>query len=134
MKKKRIAIHGVPRSGTTWLGEIINSSSNVKYKFQPLFSYELKDSLDKNSELVEIDDFFEKLEKMNSPFLDQEEAKKKGIIPVFEKNEITHIVYKEVRYHHIIKNLLLKDSGIKIVGIIRNPLATCFFNMFSSIQ
>lgn len=43
---------------------------------------------------------------------------------MFEKNEITHIVYKEVRYHHIIKNLLLKDSSIKIIGIIRNPLAT----------
>ena len=56
--------------------------------------------------------------------MEQEEAKNKGIIPIFNKNKVTHIVYKEVRYHHIIKNLLLKDSEIKIIGIIRNPLAT----------
>lgn len=124
MNKKRIAIHGVPRSGTTWLGEIINSSPNVRYKYQPLFSYELKDFLSDNSELTEINEFFEKLDKISSPFLDQEEAKNKGIIPVFKKNGITHIVYKEVRYHHIIKNLLQKDFEIKIIGIIRNPLAT----------
>ena len=40
-----VAIHGVPRSGTSWIGEIINSSPNVLYKFQPLFSYALKDFL-----------------------------------------------------------------------------------------
>ncbi|SHF03263.1 Sulfotransferase domain-containing protein [Psychroflexus salarius] len=126
MNKKKIGIHGVPRSGTTWLGEIINSSANVRYKYQPLFSYELKNFLNDNSDLTEINKFFEKLNKISSPFLDQEEAKKKGIIPVFNKNKITHIVYKEVRYHHIVKNLLLKDSEIKIIGIIRNPLAAIY--------
>lgn len=39
----KIAIHSVPRSGSTWLGEILNSSANVKYCFQPLFSYKFKE-------------------------------------------------------------------------------------------
>lgn len=124
MNEKRIAIHGVPRSGTTWLGEIINSSPNVRYKFQPLFSYELKGFLDENSDLNDIKAFYNKLNFINAPFLDQDEAKAKGIIPIFNKGHITHIAYKEVRYHNIIKNLLLKDPEIKIIGIIRNPLAT----------
>jgi hypothetical protein len=124
MNKQRIAIHGVPRSGTTWLGEIINSSPNVRYKYQPLFSYELKGFLNANSSLSEIDKFFYHLDEIESPFLDQEKGKEQGIIPVFTKDIITHIAYKEVRYHHLLKNLLSKDSEIKVVGIIRNPLAT----------
>lgn len=124
MNKFRIAIHGVPRSGTTWLGEIINSSPTVRYKYQPLFSYELKDFLDDKSDLKKIKEFFKKLDEINSPFLDQEEAKRKGIIPEFQKNQITHLVYKEVRYHHILKNLLVNDPEIKVIGIIRNPMAT----------
>ncbi len=124
MDKKRIGIHGVPRSGTTWLGEIINSSPHVKYKFQPLFSYELKDFLSESSQASTIDDFFEKLDHTKSAFLDQEEGKEKGIIPIFKKEKSTHIVYKEVRYHNILENLLAKDPEIKIIAIIRNPLAT----------
>ena len=37
-----ISIHGVPRSGTSWLGQILDSSPKVRYKFQPLFSYAFK--------------------------------------------------------------------------------------------
>lgn len=124
MKKHRIGIHGVPRSGTTWLGELINSSPIVQYKFQPLFSYELKGLLSESSNLNEINDFFNKLTVTKSSFLDQLERKKRGIIPEFDKQIITHIVYKEVRYHNIIKNLMKNDQKIKIVGIVRNPLAT----------
>ena len=36
---KNVAIFGVPRSGTSWLGQIFNSSPMVAYRFQPLFSY-----------------------------------------------------------------------------------------------
>ena len=124
MDKKRVAIHGVPRSGTTWLAEIINSSPHVRYKYQPLFSYELKNYLNEQSGEAEIKDFFCKLDEINAPFLDQEEGRKQGIVPVFSKGDITHIVYKEVRYHHIIRNMLVGDPGLKVVGIIRSPLAT----------
>ena len=42
---KRIAIHSVPRSGSSWLGQILNSSLKVCFRFQPLFSYAFKDYL-----------------------------------------------------------------------------------------
>ncbi len=37
-----IVIHSVLCSGSSWLGEIINSSPNVLYQFQPLFSHEFQ--------------------------------------------------------------------------------------------
>ncbi|MDH5934310.1 hypothetical protein, partial [Vibrio splendidus] len=54
----KVAIHSVPRSGSSWLGEIINSSPQVNYSFQPLFSYEFKSYLNENSSLENINNFF----------------------------------------------------------------------------
>lgn len=121
--KIKIGIHGIPRSGTSWLGQIINSSPNVIYKFQPLFSYELKGFLNEKSSAEEINGFFNALETTSSDFLNQAEGIKKGIVPVFKKNNPTHIAYKEVRYHHVLDNMLAKVPDIKAIGIIRNPLS-----------
>lgn len=119
----RIGIHGVPRSGTSWLGQILNSSPHVLYKFQPLFSYELKGFLNEKSTSSDIDRFFDLLESTRSPFLDQTDQIRKGIVPEFNKAQITHVVYKEVRYHHLLEHMLTIHPGIRIIGIVRNPLA-----------
>lgn len=120
----KIAIHGVPRSGTTWLGEIFNSSEHTIYKFQPLFSYALKNYISANSEKLELYRFFDVLAEKQDSFLDQDEHRRKGILPIFKKGSITHIVYKEVRYHNILPNMLEKLDDCKLIAIIRNPLAT----------
>lgn len=35
MSQKLVGIFGFPRSGTTWLGSILNSNPNVMYRFEP---------------------------------------------------------------------------------------------------
>lgn len=119
----KIAIHSVPRSGSTWLGSIFDSSPNVAYRYQPLFSYGHKGQLTPTSSVDEINTFFEDILNTKDQFVLQSEAIQRGIIPTFKKDIITHICYKEVRYHHIIKNLLQKDQNIKMIGLIRNPFA-----------
>lgn len=121
---KRIAIHSVPRSGSTWLGSIFDSHPNVAYRFQPLFSYTHKSQLSENSKKNDIDRFFTKILNTTDDFVLQKEAIAKNRVPEFNKSAITHIAYKEVRYNNIIANLLEKDNEIKIIGLIRNPLAT----------
>lgn len=125
MKKlSKVAIHSVPRSGSTWLGSIFDSHPQVNYKLQPLFSYAFKDALNSESTIEQINSFFQLISESNDDFLMQNEGKAKGIIPEFSKTlPMTHICYKEVRYHHILRNLLLKDNEIKVIGIIRNPMA-----------
>ncbi len=119
---KKVAIHSVPRSGSSWLGEIINSHPSVNYNYQPLFSYAFKSFLDEHASQEKIQAFFSKISNNTDPFVKQLEAREKGKLPQFEKNEtFTHIVYKEVRYHHIIENLLEKDNDLKVIGLIRNP-------------
>ena len=121
---KRIAIHSVPRSGSSWLGQIFNSSVKVCYRFQPLFSYVFKGYLDEKSSREDILTFFKLIAKSNDDFLLQSDKVENGEYPYFSKNDkITHIVYKEVRYHNILKNMLTKDEDLVVIGLIRNPYA-----------
>jgi hypothetical protein len=117
----KIAIHGVPRSGTSWLGSIFDSSEHVIYRHQPLFSYAFKSFLNENSSKSDIDRFYEAILSTDDEFILQKLKKNNHAIPTFRKRDLSHIIYKEARYHHILQNLLEKDSKIKIVGIIRNP-------------
>jgi len=124
MFMKKIAIHSVPRSGSSWLGQIFNSSPHVIFKYQPLFSYAFKDFLNEKSSRKEIDKFFKEIAIRNDDFLDQTYQIEKGNNPVFKKNENPDFtVYKEVRYHHILSNMLKVDPDVKVVGLIRNPFA-----------
>ena len=119
-----IFIHGVPRSGTSWLGQIFNSSPFVSYRFQPLFSYAFKGALNANSSLEEINSFLNKLSNTEDPFILQKTNASGNSETNFKKESLpTHLVIKEVRYHYIIENLLIKLPHVKIIGIVRNPCA-----------
>jgi hypothetical protein len=119
-----IAIHGLPRSGTSWLGEIFNSCPDLVYKFQPLFSYAFKSYLTPSSTASDIEDFFHLISKREDSFLDQREAREAGKKPRFQKSETPqHVAYKEVRYHQILPNMLRQSPETKLVLITRNPLA-----------
>ncbi|MGB5965066.1 MAG: sulfotransferase domain-containing protein [Sulfurimonadaceae bacterium] len=121
---KKIAIHSVPRSGSSWIGQIFNSSPDVNFKFQPLFSYAFKDYLNTSSSLKDINTFFEEIAQSSDPFLLQQDKIDKGNYPVFQKNDNPiHIVYKEVRYHHILENMLTVDPDVIVIGIVRSPYA-----------
>ncbi len=121
---KYIGIHGVPRSGTSWLAALVDSSPSVLYKLQPLFSYALKGFLNHESSREQIEEFFQKLQFTKDDFLDQVVQKRDGKYPIFKKNyENDAIVYKEARYHHILENMLFQFPEVKVVGIVRNPLS-----------
>ena len=121
---KKIAIHSVPRSGSSWLGEIFNSAPTTSFKFQPLFSYAFKGRLSPQSTKNDIEKFFEDISSSNDSFLNQEEKRMSQDYPRFKKSTtFDQIVYKEVRYHHILENMLSAQSDILLIGLIRNPLS-----------
>lgn len=120
-----VAIHGVPRSGTSWLGEIVNSSPQVAYRFQPLFSYAFKGRITRDSEPERIRQFFADILESDDDFLLQTEARNTGRLPYFVKDASPSVVaYKEVRYHDILPNLLRMCTPLRVVVIVRDPLAT----------
>jgi hypothetical protein len=115
-----VAIFAVPRSGTSWLGQIFNSSPNVAFRFQPLFSYAFKNRLNEKSTQAEIKSFYEELLKTNDNFVLQRTNVTGREEYDFSKTEISHLVWKEVRYLHIIRNLL-NASNTKVIGLVRHP-------------
>ncbi len=121
----KVAIHSIPRSGSTWLGQIFNSHPDVAYRYQPLFSFAFKGRLNENSSRSEINSYFQDILSSDDEFLHQ--TGKKSLAsnyPVFNKNiKPTHIIYKEVRYHHILKNMLRQDDKVQVIGLVRNPMA-----------
>lgn len=118
-----IALHGVPRSGTTWLGEIFNSHPQVFYAFQPLFSYALKDFLGNEPNAARIEKFWDALLQTDDPFIHQTEKRADGRLPQFSKSTLTHLAYKEVRYHHLLPALMKSAPRLRAVLIVRDPRA-----------
>lgn len=120
--KQVISIHGAPRSGTSWLGQIFDSSSETKYCFQPYFSYEFKNRVDLYSSEEEIETFFSDLLASDNDFINQKENKAKNYYTEFKKSaEPSTLVTKEVRYHYLLPHLMKLIPYFMAVAIIRHP-------------
>lgn len=121
---KIAGIHGVPRSGTSWLAQIVNSSRVVALRFQPLFSYTHKSQINGSSSLEEIEFFYEDITNTNDQFVLQKDKEiHKNYPTFFKERNPSHLVFKHVRYHHILENWMSKDQDIRFIGLIRNPLS-----------
>lgn len=112
----------MPRSGTSWLGQIFNSSQHVAYRYQPLFSHAFRGFLDLSSSSADINAFHESILASKDPFLLQSRNISSNQQTSFSKQKITHLVWKEVRYLHLIEHLLI-HSPVQVIGIQRHPCA-----------
>lgn len=119
----KVALHSVPRSGSSWVGEIFNSSPAVVYRYQPLFSFAFKDQLRPTSSAADIDAFFKDIGVSDDPFIGQHEKRVEGTLPRFRKEAPACVVYKEVRYHYLVEHLLSTANDVRVIGLIRSPLS-----------
>lgn len=132
MYKKIVGIIGVPRSGTSWLGQIFDSAPDVLYRMQPFYSWAFRDKIHVRSSKREINDFFCELYLSNDSYLKQQERKKSGIYPIFnnKKSQPEVMVYKEVMFHYLIPILLKHVDQLKIIALVRHPVdvLTSYYN------
>jgi Sulfotransferase domain len=127
-----ISIHGVPRSGTSWLGQIFNKHSDVAYKFQPLFAYRFRGRISLNSSPNDIRVFLDELYMTNDDDFISGNWPKQGdtdpftAMSFYKKDQPDVMVMKEVRYHYLIEKFMHTIPDWKIIGIIRNPCAVIY--------
>ncbi len=121
-------LSGMPRSGTTWLSQILASSPDIRLKSCPLFSYEFKNKLDEESKPMEWRQLFTDVYATNSEFLDQGHLRKKGLIPEFpdKKEHPTQLVVKSNRFHNLTPYILQNHEEIRFIYLVRHPCAAVY--------
>jgi len=119
-----VGVHGVPRSGTSWVGQIFNSHPNVAYRYQPFFSYAFRDKIDDTASASSMRQLFADLLHSEDDFVHQKgPARLARHLPEFQKQEATRLIYKEVRFHHLMRPILERLPEARIIGIVRDPRA-----------
>lgn len=120
-----VSIFSAPRSGSSWLGQLFNSSPVTAYRFQPLFSYAFKGRLTVDSSRQECMAFLEELLVTKDEFILQADGNYHVDHVGFNKSikKTSHLVFKEVRYINIVRNLMERLPEIKVVGLVRHPCA-----------
>lgn len=119
-----VAIHGAPRSGTSWLGQLFNSHERVAYRYQPLFAYAFKGRISETSSSDEILEFFHDLFFTEDDFILQRGGGRLADYDLeFTKGPLSHLIYKEVRYHHLLEPMLMRVPDLFGIGLIRHPCA-----------
>jgi hypothetical protein len=123
MNHQIVGIHGAPRSGTSWLGQLFNSHEQVTYRFQPFFSHAFRGRLTARSGTDEMRRFFEDLLQTDDAFVTQTgDARLARDLPAFAKAPPTHLVYKEVRFHDLMEPILAGLPRARLIGIVRDPV------------
>jgi len=125
---KCIVVAGAPRSGTSWLGQILDSCPTTRYRFQPLFSHRFKGALSTASTASEIRRFLAAVYETTDDFVCQTERRRKGYYPVFsvKEDDSPVLVLKTIRYHYLLPHLLKAVEELHVVGIARHPCGAVY--------
>jgi Sulfotransferase family len=123
MFKNIIFLSGMPRSGTSWLSQVFDSSPQVRFRLSPVFSYELKNSVNEDSDRNAWELLFERAYHSDSEFMDQTYRREAGEYPIFSNKENLpeFLVVKDTRFHNLTERMLALLPEMRMVGIVRHP-------------
>lgn len=132
-EKKIISLHSCPRSGSTWIESIFEAHPNIKTVYQPLFSWEFKNVINKKSSKKDFDNFINNICKTNDEFCNMKSNyhtnNKKTDIVRFKKQEINTIFMKHTSHHNLIETFIKLNPKVKIIGLIRDPRSVIYSQM-----
>jgi hypothetical protein len=113
----------MPRSGTSWLSQILDSSPEVRFRLSPLFSYAFKNAVDESSSAAEWERLFGDVYASDDRFMDQTDRREAGHYPTFpvKSPEPGLLVLKMTRYHHLLRAALRCSPQLRMVAIVRHP-------------
>ena len=122
--EKIVYIASVARSGSSWVGQIFAAHPEVCFRFQPLFSYELKGRVNEDSSSDEFNKLFYDMAVSNGDFLLQKDKALTGEYPtVSSSGHEKCLVFKENRYQSVIAPMLRRVPSLSVIGLVRHPCA-----------
>lgn len=126
MFERAVWLSGMPRSGTTWLGQILASHPEIRLKYCPLFSYEFAGRCDASSSPAEWAALLRDVYEREGRFLDQEFLREDNLVPRFALRAIEPqvLAIKSNRFHHLSGAILDALPTLQWIAVVRHPAAT----------
>jgi hypothetical protein len=117
-----VGLHGAPRSGTSWLGQLFNSSPQVAYRYQPFFAHAFRTRVGDCRTPADFERLLEDIGRTDDDFILQRGAANLARRELsFPKRQPTCLLYKEVRFHQLLP-VLMRIERFRGVALVRNPL------------
>ncbi len=116
-------VTGMPRSGTSWVAQIVDSSPRVRFRMSPMFSWPYKNAIDETSTG---DDWLRVLEgayHSDDEFMDQTYNRRSGEYPTFadKEPEPPFLVIKFTRFHNLLERAFEVLPELRGVTVVRHP-------------
>lgn len=117
------AITGMPRSGTSWIGQIVDSSPNVRYKMSPLFSYEFKNQIREQATREDWEKVLRGAYDSEDDFMNQTTRRQAGEYPTFgdKQGKPELLVIKYNRFQNLTEEMLDLLPEMKLLAVVRHP-------------
>lgn len=123
MYQRVAAITGMPRSGTSWIGQVVDSSPEVRYKMSPLFSYEFKNQVREGATRQDWERVLRGAYSSENEFMNQTERRRAGEYPTFEVKQADPplLVIKYNRFQNLTEEMLALLPELKMLAVVRHP-------------
>jgi hypothetical protein len=123
MYKRVGVITGMARSGTSWVGQIVESSPLVRYRMSPLFSYEFKNALREGASREDWERVLRGSYESDNDFMTQRARREAGEYPTFEGKQASPelLVIKFNRFQNLVEEMLAVFPELKMLAIVRHP-------------
>jgi len=121
---ERLAVvTGMPRSGTSWIGQIVDSSPDVRYRMAPLFSYELKHAVGPGASRDQWESMLRRAYASQDEYMDQRHRRAAGDYPTFSDKRAAPpvLVCKFDRFQDLMEEMLERFPELQMVGVVRHP-------------
>ncbi|MDA1179491.1 MAG: sulfotransferase, partial [Planctomycetota bacterium] len=119
-----LVVAGAARSGTIWIGQILDSSPEVAYRFQPFFSCAFQGRVKYDSSPAEWASFLRELYFTHDPFVLQQSRRNTGEYPIFAKSsQPRYLALKTCRYQYLLRLMLKHFPNLGLIATVRHPAA-----------
>ncbi len=114
---------GMPRSGTTWLSQIFESSPDFLVRLSPNYSHPLKNQLDLHTSRDDWMSHLAAAAESDDPFMTQNWRRDTGELTTFASAEATarYLAIKDTRFHDLYQRAMEELDGAKLIYVVRHP-------------
>jgi len=123
MYERLAAITGMARSGTSWIGQIVDSSPEVRYRMSPLFSYEFKNRIREGATRTDWEEVLRGAYVSENEFMNQTTRRNAGEYPTFATKQPNPsvLVIKYNRFQNLTEEMIELLPEMKVLAVVRHP-------------